>query len=188
MRFFGAMEVYMRMASFAALVCFLLLSVLSVQAEAGYKNRRCPAAAALEVAINAKSNDVKSLDDQIKVLRKEAKDRQAAERVARELSRSKKEADRKSKMADVKRKDPELYRIMVAEEIDRNMKKEKRRKKKIEEIGNKPPESSEQRLQRIKRKNPGIYELTAKKDKLRSEIKALRLKLVEAQEACFNQK
>jgi len=121
-------------------------------------------------------------------LRKEAKDRQAAQRVSRELSRSKKESNRKSKMADVKLKDPELYRIMVAEEIDRNMKKEKWRKKKIEELGNKPPESSEQRLQRIKRKNPGIYELTAKKDKLRSEIKALRLKLVEAQEACFNQK
>ncbi len=177
----------MRIGIVSASVIFMSL-VISACVHAKSINRRCPAAAEIEASINAKTSEMGTLDERIKVLKEKAKEKQRDEKIKKDLERSKKEAKRKMKMAEVKLKDPERYHLMVTEELERNASIERVRKMKSDERGSVSKESRQERYERIRKKNPELYDTMDKREKLRSEIKRLRLKLVMAQEACFNGK
>jgi hypothetical protein len=142
---------------------------------------KCPQAAILESQIKAKRNDIKAVEDTIKALRNRQKGEKEAELI-------KNQGEKQASLEALKQKDPEQYHNEMAQQFERQKKREQFRKQKAEELGAKPKMTHAQWIETIKTKNPQMYDLAIKKDALQAEIKALRVQMQDERKACMSKK
>jgi hypothetical protein len=120
-----------------------------------------------EAKIRLKRNELKAVEKEIKALRS----MQKGEREAEEIKRR---GEKQSRLEALKLEDPLKYQEELAKQYERERQREKVRQEKIADGLTKPKMTHEQWLEYIMKRNPKMYELVVKKDRLQNEIKNIK--------------
>jgi hypothetical protein len=120
-----------------------------------------------EAKIRLKRNELKAVEKEIKALRR----MQKGEREAEQLKRR---GEKQSRLEALKLEDPLKYQEEMAKQYEREKQREKVRQEKIADGLTKPKMTHEEWLEYIKKRNPKMYELVVKKDRLQKELKDIK--------------
>jgi hypothetical protein len=91
----------------------------------------------------------------------------------REAEQLKRRGEKQSRLEALKLQDPLQYQQELAKQYEREKQREKVRKEKVADGLTKAKMTHEQWLEHIKKRNPKMYELAVKKDKLQEELNGM---------------
>jgi len=151
-----------------AIGCLFLVSIEGQAApEEESPSASGPSIAELTRQIRAKSEELKEIEARIRALGRE-------QRAQREAERLKIKARKREDLEELRLKDRQKYEAAVAEQFERDRKREMYRRQKADEIPARPRMTHSERLDQLKEKDPAMYDLALKKDIIEAEIRTLR--------------
>jgi len=163
------------------LFLFCLFAGVGIAEESVSASGTCPQVFDMEERVRDKRNEIKVVENRIKVLRREQK-------AQSEAWRREKNGEKLAWLESLKLTKPQQYEQESAKQYERQKELDAARKQKAREGISRPRVTHALWLEQIKTKNPQMYDLAIKKDVLEMELKALREQLQIFRKACASPK